>query len=87
MGSILFACGLLGAVVVLVVGDNRPQSAASSASAPRTTAPTSSPELIACNILSIPDVTKCRSMVKFEPYNAGDKTTGSTIPSEIELLT
>jgi hypothetical protein len=46
--------------------------------------PTSlTPELIACNFLSIPNTTKCRSTVEF--YEGA--TTGSTIPSEIGLLT
>ncbi len=43
-------------------------------------------ERIACNFLSIPNATKCRSTVKFDAFNNGDKTTGSTIPSEIGLL-
>lgn len=41
------------------------------------------PFQIACNFLSIPDVKECRSTVQFE--NEG--TTGSTIPSELGLLT
>ncbi|KAI2512116.1 hypothetical protein MHU86_2203 [Fragilaria crotonensis] len=131
VGSILFACGLVGAVVVLVV---RPTSVASSASstfptlapttgstgalpttpqptsastssassmspttpqptmAPTTAFPTSkptslTPRQIACNFLSIPNVTECRSTVKFDSGSSDDKTTGSTIPSEIGLLT
>ena len=45
--------------------------------------PTSlTPVLIACNFLSIRDATTCRSISEF-----GGKTTGSTIPSEIGLLT
>ncbi|KAI2505059.1 hypothetical protein MHU86_9415 [Fragilaria crotonensis] len=41
---------------------------------------------IACNFLSIPDVTTCRSTFVFDSDN-GVTTTGSTIPSEIGLLT
>ena len=81
LGLALFACGLVVAVVVLVV---RPQSATdtSSLTSP-TSAPTSlTPEQIACNFLSEPDVAECRSTVVF-----GGTTTGSTIPSEIGLLT
>jgi hypothetical protein len=45
--------------------------------------PTSlTPDQIACNVLSIPNATKCRSTVKFD-----STMTGSTIPSEIGLLT
>ena len=85
VGSILFVGGLVGAVVALVV---RPSSAASSSSSsPPTPAPTYlTPEESACNFLSMSDVTKCRSTVKFDSY-ADDKTTGFTIPSEIGLLT
>ncbi|KAI2505057.1 hypothetical protein MHU86_9413 [Fragilaria crotonensis] len=41
---------------------------------------------IACNFLSIRNVTKCRSTFVFDSDN-GVNTTGSTIPSEIGLLT
>jgi hypothetical protein len=90
LGLALFACGLIVAVVVLVV---RPQSATSRSSLtstntatvkpPPSSKPTSlTPEQIACNFLSEPDVSECRSTVVF-----GGATTGSTIPSEIGLLT
>ena len=47
--------------------------------------PTSlSPEEIACNFLSMPNLTECRST---SLLNFGDNVTGSTIPSEIGLLT
>jgi hypothetical protein len=88
VGSIFLACGLVVAVVVLVVVVNRPQSAATSISVSPTPVPPSlAPELNACNFLSVPDLTECRSKVKFESYDAVDKTSGSTIPSEIGLLT
>jgi Leucine-rich repeat (LRR) protein len=92
LGSILFACALLVVVVVVLVV--RPQSTASSSSltspttAPVTAAPTTqeptslTPEQIACNFLSFANVTKCQSIFEFS-----DKTTGSTIPSEIGVLT
>ncbi|KAI2510138.1 hypothetical protein MHU86_4305 [Fragilaria crotonensis] len=94
VGSILFACGLVVAVVVLVV---RPSAASSSSSLTSptpvpTTAPTTSKptdlmsELIACKFLSIPNVTNCRSIDVFD-FSAGDPTIASTIPSEIGLLT
>ncbi|KAI2490344.1 hypothetical protein MHU86_24234 [Fragilaria crotonensis] len=51
------------------------------------TSPSSTPETIACRFLSIPDVTSCRSTFVFESELGGDTTTGSTIPSEIGLLT
>ena len=83
------ACGLVGVVVVLVVLNVRPASSASSSSVPSPTpAPTSlTPELIACNFLSLPNVTLCRSTAAFDTLTRGDSTTGSTIPSEIGLLT
>ena len=50
---------------------------------PATESPASlTPEQIACNFISIPDLTECRSTVAFT-----DETTGLTIPSEIGLLT
>jgi hypothetical protein len=46
------------------------------------------PEQIACNFLSVPNLTKCRSKAWFDSYyNYAERTTGSTIPSEIGLLT
>ena len=52
----------------------------------RTTAPTTSSaaEQIACDFLN---VTECRSKVEFGSLNSDDSTTGSTIPSEIAVLT
>lgn len=46
------------------------------------------PLTVACEFISVPDVAECRSTVKFDSFiDAGDRTTGSTIPSEIGLLT
>lgn len=96
VGSILFACGLVVAVVVLVVRPPSDASSSSSLTSPTpvpTTAPTSSKptdlmsELIACNFLTIPNVTNCRSIDVLFDFSAGDPTIGSTIPSEIGLLT
>jgi hypothetical protein len=53
---------------------------------PRPSPTSLTPEQIACNFLSISNVTKCRSTVRFDSYFDGDVTTGSTIPSEIALL-
>ncbi|KAI2490855.1 hypothetical protein MHU86_23708 [Fragilaria crotonensis] len=70
-----------------------PMTGAPPTSDPMTKAPstlkpsTLTSEQIACNFLSISDMTECRSKVKFDPYNTGDTTNGSTIPSEIGLLT
>jgi hypothetical protein len=74
-GSILFACGLVVTVVVLVV---RPSMVSSTSWRPTSLLP----EAIACNFLSISNVTYCQSIFKFST-----KTTGSTIPSEIGVLT
>ncbi|KAI2505231.1 hypothetical protein MHU86_9227 [Fragilaria crotonensis] len=77
----LCAFGFAGAVVVVMV-------VLFSHTTPPTPAPTSlTPLGIACNFLSIPNVTRCRSTVKFDAYNDDDTTTGSTIPTEIGLLT
>ena len=51
-----------------------------------TAPPTSEAALqIACNFLSIQDLTECRSTVKFATWDGND-ITSSTIPSEIALL-
>jgi hypothetical protein len=79
LGSVVLACGLVVAVVVQYATLTSP-----------TPAPTSlTPEriAIACNFLSIPNATTCRSSVTFDAYNDGVRTTGSTIPSEIGILT
>ena len=86
----IFACGVVGAVAVLVVGlVVRPTSAASTSSTMLPTpAPTAlTPEIIACNFLSLSNVTKCRSTFIFSSDSQADSTTSSTIPSEIGLLT
>ncbi len=92
----LSACGFVGVVIVLVVVLSRQAAAASSSSllpptpapttgTPSTKAPISAEsEQIACYFLSISNVTECRSTLR---YNAEKKPTGSTIPSEIGLLT
>ncbi|KAI2505049.1 hypothetical protein MHU86_9405 [Fragilaria crotonensis] len=82
------ACYFIGTAVVIIVLIVQPQSASSR---PSLTSPTRSPtsltpEAIACNFLSISNVTKCRSTFMFDS-DFGDTTTGSTIPSEIGLLT
>jgi hypothetical protein len=99
VGSTLFTCGLIVVVIVLVT---RPRAAVSSSSlspptlAPRKGSPPTpvatslTPEQIACQFLSIPNVTECRLKVMFDSWNdgnKGDKTTGSTIPSEVGLMT
>jgi hypothetical protein len=97
VGSTVLGCGLLVVVIILIV---RPPAAAASSSSlwPSTVAQVSSvpptplpiiltPEQIACNFLSIPNVTECRSKVMFDSYKSNDTTTGFTIPSEIGLLT
>ncbi|KAI2492109.1 hypothetical protein MHU86_22445 [Fragilaria crotonensis] len=76
LGLALFACGLVVALVVMVVLLLRQPSAAG------TTTPSLASLAIACNFLSIPDVTDCQSTFSFS-----GSTTGSTIPSEIGLLT
>ncbi|KAI2489096.1 hypothetical protein MHU86_25498 [Fragilaria crotonensis] len=73
---------------------SKPISAALPTLAPITRRPTTTsnpissltPFGIACNFLSIPNVTKCQSTFVFDSVNNGDKTTGSIIPSEIGLL-
>ncbi|KAI2503178.1 hypothetical protein MHU86_11281 [Fragilaria crotonensis] len=79
VGLALCACGFAAAVIVMVVLFVRQPAAAP--------APISSTSVrIACNFLSISNVTVCRSTFLFDT-NADDKTTGSSIPSEIGLLT
>ncbi|KAI2501663.1 hypothetical protein MHU86_12787 [Fragilaria crotonensis] len=57
-------------------------------SAPPSTVPPSwTPEQVACTFLSISNVAKCRTTVKFDLINNGGTPTGSTIPSEVGLLT
>ena len=100
LGLALFACCLVGAVVVLVVLVIRPSSAASSSSlttpstvptvAPKSKKPTRAPTttadlLVACKFLSVSNVPTCRSRLSFGLD--GGNTIGSTIPSEIGLLT
>jgi Leucine-rich repeat (LRR) protein len=84
---VLSVCIIVVAIVVpiVIMGQN-----GSTTDAPtienNTTDPTqdqSTQIQIACNFLSIPNVTECRSTVTFD----SDTTTGSTIPSEIGLLT
>lgn len=59
----------------------------------QTVAPISTPtstttaERIACNFLSISNLDECRTTLEFASYNGMHSTTGSTIPSEIGLLT
>jgi hypothetical protein len=72
----IFVCGLVGALVVLVV---------LVVGSPPSSTPLT-PEQIACNFLSIGNATMCRSKVAFDTYNEDDTTTGSSIPSEIGLL-
>jgi hypothetical protein len=71
VGCILLVCGLVGAVVALVILLNR----------------SAQPEIIACRFFSIPDVNICQSTESFDSYDTDDRTTGSAIPSEIGLLT
>ena len=80
--AILLAILLVVIVVALVMCLPKPAQV--------TPTPTSAPaplppEQVACNFLSIPDLMECRTTVKFDTL-AGDYTTGSTIPSEIALL-
>jgi hypothetical protein len=64
LGSILFVCGVVITVVVLVV--RSPSTASSSSMASPTPAPTSlTPVRIACNFLAIPNVTICQSIYLF----------------------
>jgi hypothetical protein len=74
--SFLFLIVIIVIIVVLVV-QVRPAPAVDSPAV-------DSPEQIACNFLSFPDVTECRSTVSID---SGNKTTGFTIPTEIGLLT
>ncbi len=59
----------------------------------QTTAPTPAPssttiqERIACNFLSLTNLDECRSTLEFTSYDGRYSTSGSTIPSEIGLLT
>ncbi|KAI2501778.1 hypothetical protein MHU86_12698 [Fragilaria crotonensis] len=75
VGCILFVCGLVGAVVALVTTLSRSGQT------------TTQEETIACQFLSIPDLTVCQSTTSFDSVNTDDRTTGSTIPSAIGLLT
>lgn len=97
-GSVLFSSFLLGTVVVLVVV--RPASAGNPSSPAPTAAPIRSvptpepipssltPEQTACDFLSLASLTACRATSNFDTLNdAGDSTTGSTIPNEVGILT
>ena len=91
-GCMAISCFLVLLLIVGVVAlvMYLPKSAA--VAPPVTPEPTASPiylrpEQIACNFLSISNVTKCQGRVSFDSFNNdGDRTTGSTIPSEIALL-
>ncbi|KAI2502056.1 hypothetical protein MHU86_12375 [Fragilaria crotonensis] len=100
VGSVVFACILLGTVVVLVVGVIRPGSADSPSSAPTRTAPVSpsptpaptsplAPEEIACNFLSMTSLAECQAAVTFDSYrnSSAHSTNGTRIPTEVGLLT
>ena len=78
---VLLAILLIAGVVALVVYLAKPAGVT-----PPPTAEPITAEQIACKFLSTPDVTECRSLFTFD-YYAGDITTGSTVPSEIGLLT
>ena len=54
-----------------------------------TTAPNLSltPEEIACNFLSLTSLTECQNTLEFDSFHGRNSTIGSTIPSEIGLLT
>ena len=54
-----------------------------------TPVPTSplTPEQIACNFLSVASLTECRAKLSFDPIYGGDSTNGTTIPTEIGILT
>lgn len=84
LGSVLFAFVLLGVVVVLVVVMVRPSTSANPSSS------SVQAEQIACNFLSRPNLTECRATTKFDSLhdpNNIDITNGSTIPSELGVLT
>lgn len=92
-GSVMLACILLGAVIVLVFVVIRPESANSpsstttaSASPSPTPAPFSplTPEQIACNFLSLPSLADCRAAASIVGRSS---INGTTIPSELGLLT
>ncbi|KAI2507894.1 hypothetical protein MHU86_6552 [Fragilaria crotonensis] len=99
VGSTLFTTGLIVVVIVLVTRPSaapgssllQPPTLAPSEASPPTPVPSLlTPEQIACNFLSTPNVTMCRSKVVFDSWNngnIGDNTTGSTIPTEIGLMT
>ena len=90
-GGLLFVGALLGAVMVLVVrpGEAKNPAASAPTTAPLTMSPSPeptslAPELIACSFLSISSLDACRATTSFENANS---TSGSTIPSEIGILT
>ncbi|KAI2498639.1 hypothetical protein MHU86_15873 [Fragilaria crotonensis] len=70
-----------------------PPSTPALPSSPATRIPTaistslSTPEEVACEFIGHPSLTECRSILKFDSFNDGEMVTGSSIPSEIGLLT
>lgn len=80
----VFACVLIVTVIVVVVPHfQKPVEA------PTVTTLITLEQLqqVACSFLSIPDLTKCRSTVAFGGSGVRNEATGSTIPTEIGVLT
>ena len=65
---------------------NQPSHAPIAGVTPSPTTTALTPEQIACNFLSLTSLAECRARERFDP-NAGDFATGSTIPTELGLLT